>query len=157
MKVAFLDRDGTLIYEPAHGHVPPEDVRILPGVTDGLRALQDADYALVMVSNQGQRSAPRGKRESDFILTQKILLDTLLKEGITFLDVFMCPHGSDDGCACRKPKTGMVDEFLETHEIDRAQSVMIGDRPTDGEFAKNIGVRFISMESNGAFSAVDSL
>jgi imidazoleglycerol-phosphate dehydratase/histidinol-phosphatase len=151
MRVAFLDRDGTLVYEPPETkHITPDDVRILPGVIDGLRRLKDAGYKLIVVSNQSAGST-YDIRDRDFAASQKIFGQKLEEHGIRFDHVFVCLHMPEDGCACRKPKTGMVDDFLAQHEIDREHSLMIGDRETDGEFANNIGVRFLKMESNARF------
>ena len=72
-------------------------------------------------------------------------------------EVFICPHLPDDECACRKPRTGLVDEYLRQEPVDLASSLMIGDRETDAAFARNIGVRFVRMETNGRFPRFASL
>src|SRR5688572_9167355 len=112
MKVAFLDRDGTLVYEPPlTKHVTVEDFRILPGAIEGLQKLRNEGYALVIVSNQA--AAPRYDiREHNFWATQKRLEEELAKHDIQFDAVFVCLHLPIDHCPCRKPKTGMVDDFL---------------------------------------------
>ena len=151
MKVAFIDRDGVLIFEPQDDFQVDslEKYRILPDVIDGLKELIDQGYKLVMVTNQngiGTESFP----EEDFLLVQNKLLEDLRNEGIEFEKVFVCPHFAEDGCACRKPKTGMVDEFLKEIDLDKA-SFMIGDRDTDLQFAENIGVRGFKIETNSKF------
>lgn len=157
MKIAFLDRDGTLIFEPPNGEVTLENFKVLPGVAETLKKLTEQGYPLIVVSNQGS-GATQESREEQFALTQQKLEDVLKNHGIAFSHVFMCPHTDDDHCACRKPKTGMVDELLRKSDIDVASSFMVGDRETDGMFAKNIGVRFFKMTPNGTFpSAVELL
>lgn len=151
MKIAFIDRDGALIFEPQDDFQVDslEKYRILPGVIDGLKDLIAGGYKLVMVTNQngvGTDSFP----EEDFWLVQDKLIDDLKKEGIEFYRVFMCPHFADDGCDCRKPKTGLVDDFLQGVELEEG-SFMIGDRDTDVQFAKNIGVRGFKMKTNSTF------
>ena len=132
MKVAFVDRDGTLIFEPEDGLVRPEDYRILPGVIDGLKKLQDEGFVLAMVTNQ---NFLLGKyHEECFEKTQEMLIADLAEEGIEFDHIFLCPHAAEENCGCRKPKTGMVE-----------QSLMFGDRETDREFAENIGVEFAKL------------
>lgn len=152
MKIAFLDRDGTLIREPPGTRQVDrlDALRILPGVREGLLALTQAGYQLVMVSNQdgvGTRSFPR----RSFAIPQRALLKQLKEDGIVFRDVFLCPHLPKDRCGCRKPRTGLVKDFLKRNAIDLRSSLVIGDRDTDEEFAGNIGVRFVRMETNARF------
>lgn len=150
MHVAFLDRDGTLIHEPQDGLVRPEGFRVLPNVIEGLKSLKAQGYALVMITNQSFLGS--SKRQQCFEDTQKMLFAALRAEGLVFDFVFLCPHSEEECCNCRKPKTGMVDAFLRTHEIDKARSIVVGDRESaDGGFAKAIGVKFLKMESNGTF------
>ncbi len=150
MQVAFLDRDGTLIFEPNDGLVRPKDFHVLSGVIEGLRSLKAEGFTLVMITNQSfYGDASRIKCFED---TQQLLFAALEKEGLAFDFVFLCPHSEGEGCNCRKPKTGMVDQFLREHEIDKEKSLVIGDREiADGGLAKAIGVRYIKMESNGTF------
>ncbi|NOS68271.1 MAG: bifunctional histidinol-phosphatase/imidazoleglycerol-phosphate dehydratase HisB [Candidatus Peribacteraceae bacterium] len=152
MKIAFLDRDGTMIWEPPDTKQIDslERLRILPGVIDGLKNLQRQGFTLVMVSNQNGVGTPSFPTE-DFEKPQQEFLRILAEAGITFTNVFVCPHLPEDDCACRKPKTGLVDDFLSTKDIDLSASVMVGDRETDRLFAENIGVRFVGMETNGRF------
>lgn len=156
-KVAFLDRDGVLIYEPQDTKQIDslEKLEILPNVISGLKILSNSDYKLVMISNQdglGTKSFPA----RDFEIVQNELLDVLKKEGISFYKIFICPHFEKDGCNCRKPKTGLLEKFLEEN-IDFQKSFMVGDRKSDEELAKNIGVRFYQVEVNGAFPRLASI
>ena len=67
-------------------------------------------------------------------------------QGIRFRDVFICPHLPADGCACRKPRPGLLTEFLSATPLDRSASVVIGDRATDMELAANIGLRGLKLD-----------
>ena len=152
MKIAFLDRDGTLIFEPPDTKKIDslERLKILPGVIDGLKDLLSEGYKLVMVSNQngvGTKDFPA----DDFRIPQEKFLEILRKEGVDFLKVFICPHMPEDGCLCRKPKTGLVNEFIKSEKIDFENSFMLGDRETDLEFARNIGVAGFRMLTNSTF------
>ncbi|MDD5026184.1 MAG: imidazoleglycerol-phosphate dehydratase HisB [Candidatus Peribacteraceae bacterium] len=152
MKIAFLDRDGTLIWEPPETKQVDSlgKLRILPGVIEGLRTLLEDGFELVMVSNQDGIGSPTFSKEG-FEIPQNEFLSQLEREGITFRSIFVCPHKEAEKCTCRKPKTGLVDVFLQEENIDLASSLMVGDRETDRMFAESIGVRFISMETNGRF------
>lgn len=150
MKVVFLDRDGTLIYEPEDGVVRPEDFKILPGTIETLKELQKDHYFFVMITNQ---DFSKGLNNSEYFnQTQKMLTDLFEKEGIVFYKKFFCPHPLEDKCHCRKPKIGMIENFLKTHDIDQQASFVIGDsKMNDGGFAKNIGIKYFQLKTNGNF------
>jgi len=148
--VVFVDRDGTLIEEPADEQVDALDkLRFMPGVFAALDVLQRAGFRLVMVTNQdglGTPSYPHASYES----VQQFLLDAFASQGVQFDAVFICPHRATDGCFCRKPAIGLVADYVKEHAIDLAASAMIGDRDTDLQFARNIGVRGFMVRRNGA-------
>jgi imidazoleglycerol-phosphate dehydratase/histidinol-phosphatase len=158
IKVVFVDRDGTLIFEPPDTKQVDslDKLRILPGVIPGLKNLVSQGYKLVMVSNQdglGTKSFPR----IDFELPQNKLLKDLQENGITFSGIFICPHFEKDKCACRKPKVGLLKKFLETNRIDYEKSFLIGDRDSDVKFAENLGVKAYIMATNSAFPRIATL
>jgi len=148
VKVVFLDRDGTLIAEPGDHQVDSlEKLEFSPGIIQGLRLLQGRGYGFVMVSNQDNLGTQYYSMTA-YMLVQRKLMKLLSGEGIRFLDVFICPHGPENDCRCRKPKTGLVDEFLKTNIINLTASYMIGDRESDVEFGKNLGVRTIRLAAS---------
>lgn len=153
LKVAFVDRDGTIVEEPPDEQVDSlEKIRFMPGVIPALRELQRAGFALVMVTNQngiGTLAFP----EPAFRVPHEFILRTLASQGIEFLGVYVCPHLPADNCACRKPKLGMLTEFLAHNNIDRAASIMIGDRDTDEQFAANLGVKAFRVSQAGPADA----
>ncbi|QOJ31515.1 MAG: bifunctional histidinol-phosphatase/imidazoleglycerol-phosphate dehydratase HisB [Gammaproteobacteria bacterium] len=155
-KIAFLDRDGTLILEPADEQVDRLDkVALVEGVIPALLRLRAAGYGFVMVSNQdglGTASFP----EADFRLVQDFVLRLFASQGLVFREVFICPHRPADGCACRKPRTGLLRDFLAATPIDRSASVVIGDRETDLELAANLGLRGLRLDPHqpGAWAAI---
>lgn len=151
-KYAIIDRDGTLIYEPQDDFQVDSlaKLRLLDGAVDGLRRLQDSGYRLVMASNQdgiGTDSFP----QADFDRPQRALLKALRRTGISFEEVFICPHLPEDGCRCRKPATGLVDKWLRDIALDKGRSFVCGDRASDKRFADNLGLRFVHMTTNGNF------
>lgn len=160
LKVAFLDRDGTFIWEPekpadvdSRETFPlksADEVKFMDGAIDGMRALVEKGYILVMATNQTFLGTPRHPKEV-FDEVMKKIESELRREGVHFDFVMVCPHGPDDGCDCRKPAIGGLKDFLNTQEIDLKNSLMFGDRETDGQFAKNLGVRFVRIVSNGRF------
>ncbi len=154
LKIAFVDRDGTLIMEPADQQIDRlEKLELVPGVIPAMIRLRDAGYEFVMITNQdglGTEAFPA----INFREPQDFLLQLFSSQGIIFRKVFICPHLPEDKCRCRKPLPGMVTNFLNTHQIDREQSVVIGDRDTDLEFSTNIGVTglLINPEDTGGWA-----
>jgi histidinol-phosphate aminotransferase len=151
-KYAFLDRDGTLIFEPPDNRQVDslDKLRILDGVITGLKRLVNLDYKLVLVSNQdglGTAAFPAGA----FELPQAAMLKAFSDAGIMFERIFICPHLEQAGCNCRKPKTGLLDEFFRTTNVDLAKSFLCGDRENDKGLAKAMGLTFAPMPTNGNF------
>lgn len=155
-KIAFLDRDGTLIHEPPDEQVDRLDkLALVEGLIPALLRLQDAGYQFVMVSNQDGRGSASFPEE-DFRVPQEFLLQLLASQGIRFREIFICPHFPADGCSCRKPRTGLLREFLSSTPIDRSASVVIGDRDSDLELAANLGLRGLRLDPRDpqAWSAI---
>ncbi len=151
-KYAFLDRDGTLIFEPQDTFQIDsiEKLEILEGVIKSLKKLTSQGYELIMITNQdglGTSSFP----QANFDAPQNKMLSIFEENGVTFKQIFICPHFQSKKCSCRKPKIGLVKKFLRENLIDKNNSFMCGDRITDKFFAKNIGIKFISIPTNGNF------
>ncbi len=145
MKVAFLDRDGTIIVEPFDERVDSlEKLKLIPGAIRGMRLLVDHGFTLVMVTNQDSLGTTVFPHER-FEKPHSRLLQILEREGIRFSRIFICPHTLADHCECRKPKTGLVREFLRQHLLDRSRCYVVGDRETDVQFGKNIGSKTIRL------------
>lgn len=139
-KIAFLDRDGTLIREPPDEQVDRLDkISLLPGVIPALLRIRDAGYRFVMITNQdglGTDSFP----EEAFRVCQAFVLELFASQGIVFREVFVCPHFPEDRCKCRKPLPGHIGDFMRQENVDLDASFVAGDRDTDLEFAANLGL-----------------
>jgi imidazoleglycerol-phosphate dehydratase/histidinol-phosphatase len=140
-RIVFIDRDGVLLEEPADEQVDSfAKFRLVRDCIPALRQLRAAGFELVMVSNQdglGTGSFPM----ADFEGPQNLLLQVLASQGIEFREVLIDPHRPEDGHPNRKPGVGMVLHYLRDRGIDLAGSAMVGDRETDMEFARALGVR----------------
>ena len=154
-KYAFIDRDGTLIFEPQDTFQidSTSKLKVLPGVIEGFQKLKELGYGLIMISNQDGLGTSYFPKD-DFEKPQNKMLEIFKEAGIEFEEVFVCPHLDADKCNCRKPKTGLVDDFLKSADIDMKNSFVCGDRESDKKFAENIGFRFIKAELNGSFDTV---
>ena len=148
-RIVFLDRDGTLNEETADEQIDSlEKVRLMPGVVPALLELKRAGLAFVMVTNQDGLGTC-GFPQERFELAHRFILELFASQGIEFEAICVCPHFKHQDCACRKPKTGMVQDFLAAHPIDTVRSYMIGDRDTDMEFAANLGVQGLRIRLHG--------
>ncbi|EKD76498.1 MAG: imidazole glycerol-phosphate dehydratase/histidinol phosphatase [uncultured bacterium] len=150
--IAFLDRDGALIFEPTDTFQidRPDLLKILDGVVAGLQWLQQKGYRLVLVTNQnglGTAAFPY----KNFAVPHEQFLATLAAAGVKFERIFICPHLPTENCDCRKPNTALVDAWLAQQTYDRAQSFMYGDRDTDAEFARRLNIRFVRATINCPF------
>jgi D-glycero-D-manno-heptose 1,7-bisphosphate phosphatase len=135
----FLDRDGVLnetwIDESGVSHPPStvENLRLLAGVREGCRALRDAGYLLLVVTNQPDVARGVTTREAvdeiNHRIAQEIPLDGVL----------VCYHDDADGCSCRKPQPGLLLDAALRWDIALPVSVLIGDRWQDVEAGRRAG------------------
>lgn len=139
-KLLFVDRDGTLIGEPDDFQVDSlEKFRLVEGVIPALKRIQDAGWSLVMVTNQDGLGADNYPQAA-FDRVQAFLESLFRSQGIVFDAVHVCPHLETDGCDCRKPRLGLLLDYLRDG-FDRARSAVVGDRDTDMALARALGVR----------------
>lgn len=139
-KILFIDRDGTLIREPEDFQVDSlQKFCLVENVIPALKCLGDAGYVLVMVTNQdGLGSAKYPQAAFDTV--QDFLTELFATQGIAFDDVRICPHVEKDHCECRKPRAGLLLDYLRDG-FDRERSAVIGDRDTDLALADVLGIR----------------
>jgi len=131
----FLDRDGTICEEVGYlNHV--SRFRMLPSVAPALRRLNEAGFPVIVVSNQS--GVARGYFPESLLkeVTQR-MTQQLSEAGARIDAVYYCTHASSENCACRKPKTGMLECASREHHIDLQRSFVVGDRYIDIELARN--------------------
>ena len=158
-KILFIDRDGTIIREPADEQIDSFDkLRFVPGVIRNLAFIREKlDFRFVMVSNQDGLGTPSFP-EDTFWPVHNFILQTLEDEGITFDDILIDPHFPEDNAPTRKPNTGMVEKYIHDPEYDIANSYVIGDRETDRTFARNIGCKsLILSDENMSWNKIAEL
>lgn len=133
-KILFLDRDGVINKKaPPHQHITtPDDFIILPNVKEALLYAKAKGYKIIVITNQ--RSVP--KEIYDMIHT-KMLTDLPEIE-----DIFVCPH-EDGECNCRKPLPGLFYQAANKYDVDKEQSLMIGDSQSDLDAATAYGIKAI--------------
>jgi D-glycero-D-manno-heptose 1,7-bisphosphate phosphatase len=156
-RLALLDRDGTLVdvvRDEETGAITtafhPNQLRLLDGVLEGLRALVDAGYLLAIVTNQPGPAKGHFSRAA-VERTNLALVEELAKHGIPIAKVAACMHHPEGGaggdpalvgpCDCRKPKAGLLVECMQALGAGPERTWMIGDSMADVEAARNARVR----------------
>ncbi|MGE5450752.1 MAG: D-glycero-alpha-D-manno-heptose-1,7-bisphosphate 7-phosphatase [Acidobacteriota bacterium] len=148
-RTVFLDKDGTLI-EDVPFNVDPSRLRLTPYAIEGLRALQDAGYRLIVVTNQpglARRLFDRAALNQAHAALSRMLLEG----GVRIDDYFVCPHAAvasrlEPGCLCRKPAPGLLRQAAVVHRIDLANSWMVGDILNDVEAGHRAGCRSVLLD-----------
>lgn len=144
----LLDRDGVLnevVIDPEHGTIDsplhPDQVKVRPEVPRALSELTRLGYGLAIVTNQP--SAAKGKTTlANLKAVHEKIVSLVESQGAKILSSHICFHRSEDGCACRKPKPGLLLEAFERNPTyDRAQAWMVGDGVTDVEAGKALGLK----------------
>ena len=144
-KAAFLDRDGVINKDKAYVH-RWEDFEFVPGAIEGMRRLQDAGYALVIVTNQS--GLARGYyTEAQYQALTEALQQELAGQGVKLDGVYHCPHHPKGSvpelaidCDCRKPEPGMLLQAARELGLSLTDSLLVGDKPSDIEAARAAGV-----------------
>ena len=155
-KILFIDRDGTLIREPADEQIDSlEKLEFYPGVFQYLsRIVRELGYELVMVTNQdglGTDSYP----EDDFWPAQNKMLQAFENEEIGFADILVDRSFPEENLPTRKPGIGMVQKYMND-DLDQASSFVIGDRITDIVLAKNMDIKGIWINGEKNLGAAET-
>ncbi|MDM0108308.1 HAD-IIIA family hydrolase [Variovorax sp. J22R24] len=158
-KAVFVDRDGTL--NALRDYVRrPDDLELLPQAAEAVRCLNNAEYRVVVVTNQPVLA--RGECSVDDLRRIHNRLESKLGAAGAYLDaIYFCPHHPDAGfagevpslkiaCGCRKPEPGMIREAMDAMNIRSSESWMIGDSTADMLVAERTGLRSVLVETGEA-------
>lgn len=137
-QAVFLDRDGVISRSYVRDGKPYaprrlEDFRLLPGAALAVKSLKTGGFLVIVVTNQPDIGNG---------LVDPAVVDAMharLRARVPVDDIRMCPHRQDEGCACRKPKPGMLLAAARQWDIDLGRSYMIGDRDGDIVAGKTAG------------------
>ncbi|HUI78489.1 MAG TPA: HAD-IIIA family hydrolase [Bryobacteraceae bacterium] len=144
-RAVFLDRDGVLneaIVREGRPYPPAglEELRIAPGATAALRKLRDAGFLLIVVTNQPDIG--RGTQTRQAVDE----LNAAVKAALPVDEFYVCPHRGAEGCACRKPKPGLLLQAASERNIDLRGSFLIGDRWRDIDAGAAAGCRTVLID-----------
>jgi len=158
---AFIDRDGTINEQMGYiNHL--SRFKIIPGVPEAIRLLNDLGFLVIVLTNQS--GIARGYYSIDLVRQiHDLLPQTLKKEANATIDaILFCPHHPQGSvpeytmeCECRKPKTGLIKQACMDFEIDLTQSFVIGDMASDMELANQAGVKGIMVETGYGLGEID--
>jgi D-glycero-D-manno-heptose 1,7-bisphosphate phosphatase len=144
----FLDRDGTI--SPEVGYLSdPSKFELLPGAADSIRNLNEAGYKVFVVTNQS--GIALGFLSIEILEQIHSRMKKLLANSGAYIDkIYFCPHHPTKGnsgftipCSCRKPEHGMILQAAKDYKLDLLSSFIIGDKLTDVNTGKSLGLRSI--------------
>ncbi len=152
-KVLFIDRDGTIIKEPADFQIDSfQKLEFLPNAISSLaRIAKELNFEFVMVSNQdglGTDTFP----ENTFYPVQDFIIQTLKNEGVNFTDIYIDPSFEHENKSTRKPGLGMMAKYIYG-DYDLQNSFVIGDRKSDVQLAENLGAKSIFIHTDKSAAA----
>lgn len=154
-RFVFLDRDGVINTYQRNAYVnTPDQFEFFPGSLEAIVELKRRGIGVIVISNQAGVGKGLMSLESLEAITEKMKREVEAAGG-EIADVLYCTHRPDEGCNCRKPRPGMLQEAARRHGIDLASTVFIGDAPSDWEAAKAAGCPFILVFS-GKTSAAEA-
>ena len=140
-KALFLDRDGTVNIEREYVY-KIEDFEFQPGIFELIRAFRKEGYLIFIITNQS--GIARGLySENEYLQLTDWMTKEFEKRDIRIEKVYHCPHHPDftGDCDCRKPKPDLILQAIKAYNIDRAESVLIGDTDRDLEAGRRAGIR----------------
>ena len=149
--LVLLDRDGTLIRDVPFLH-DPSRVELLPGVGEGLAALQAAGFALAIVTNQ-QGIGLGYYTTQQMIAVNQQLFRALAPYGVRISKIYFCPHTAADRCSCRKPEAGMIRRARHDFQVPASGTFLLGDTAADVGAGESDGCRTILVGGDVDFAA----
>lgn len=163
-KAVFLDRDGTLNFDPGYLS-DPEQLQLLPRVAEALWSLKEAGFFLVVVTNQS--GVGRGLIERPQLLQIHERMEELLRSEIEELGYrlapgkkmidayYWCEHRPQDACECRKPSPKMLEDASKKLDLDLSFSFMVGDSKSDLGAGRAAGVQAVALVRSGKGHGVE--
>jgi D-glycero-D-manno-heptose 1,7-bisphosphate phosphatase len=155
MDLVILDRDGVINYDSPDFIKSPTEWRAIPGSLEAIAALTNAGIRVAIATNQS--GIGRGLFSSqDLVAIHAQMLGEVEIAGGAIDMIAICPHAPDDGCDCRKPRTGLLEQIAERfeHSLPLADVPIIGDSHRDIAAARHVGGRAILvLTGNGSRTA----
>ena len=149
-KVVFLDRDGVINQDSPDYIKSPEEFHFIPGSRDAIGDLTAAGFSVMLITNQSVIGRKMASPETLSAIFDKMRRGVSERGGI-ITDIFFCPHTPADGCRCRKPRAGLIEQARDRHGVELSSAWMVGDSAKDIRCARAAGVgrNILVMTGNG--------
>jgi D-glycero-D-manno-heptose 1,7-bisphosphate phosphatase len=137
-RALFLDRDGVLIVDKGYVH-RSEDVSWVQGAFEAVRQANIDGWLVIVITNQSGVA----RRMFDIAAVERLhawMQGQMAAMGAHIDAFYVCPHGPDEDCECRKPKPGLFRQAIEEWHVEASSSLMIGDKTRDLGAARAAGV-----------------
>ena len=140
MSFIILDRDGVINYDSDEYIKSPDEWHPIPGSLEAIAQLNRVGFRVLVATNQS--GVARGYYDLEMLqLIHEKFLRELASVGGYIDEIFFCPHHPDEGCDCRKPKPGMIQQMLQKYSFNLQQTFFIGDSYSDIEMARSVGCK----------------
>jgi D-glycero-D-manno-heptose 1,7-bisphosphate phosphatase len=156
-KVVFLDRDGVINRDSADYIKSWAEFEFLPGSLAAMARLTRAGFSLILITNQSAVARGLISRTGLGRLHQR-LRAAVAEQGGYIKEIFYCPHHPDEGCHCRKPRSGLLEQAAAKYGLDLAETVFVGDSVKDIDCARAGGCnQNILLRTGNGPSALETL
>lgn len=155
-KLLVLDRDGVINFDSPDYIKSPEEWRAIPGSLEAIARATAAGWTIAVASNQS--AIGRGMIDEDILgLIHAKMADEIEEAGGHITLITWCPHHPDDGCDCRKPRTGLLERISSELAMPLEGATMVGDSAKDLEAARAAHMRAILVRTgNGARAEIEN-
>lgn len=137
-RIVFLDRDGVINEDSSSYIKSPDEFHFISKSPEAIALLCDHGFEVILITNQSAVGRKMITAQTLSAIFDKLKIGVAAAGG-KIKDIFCCPHTPDAGCACRKPKPGLIYQAQKKYGIDPAATVMVGDSAKDIECGKNAG------------------
>jgi histidinol-phosphate phosphatase family protein len=145
-KVVFLDRDGVISRDSPNHIKSWDEFHFLPRSKDAIKLLTNNGFNIIVITNQSVIARKMVTKKELEEMHNK-MKNEIKKHGGKIVNIYYCPHHPNDGCNCRKPKTGLFKKAMKENSIDVSKSYMVGDRIMDVLAGKTIGCKTVIIPS----------
>ncbi len=140
MKLVILDRDGVINHDSASYIKSPEEWKPIPGSLEAIALLNQAGYRVLVATNQS------GIGRGLFDMATLNAIHDKMHRALSLVGgrvdgIFYCPHANDAGCACRKPRPGLLDEISKRFGVSLDGVPFIGDSLRDLQAGAAVGAQ----------------
>jgi len=147
-KIIFLDRDGVINVERGEYTFKIEDFKIVDGLFEVLKALEERGFEFIVITNQGGISKSLYNHD-DVFNVHKYMRERFEEANISILDIYYCPHHAiHEKCICRKPDSLMLEKAIAKYNVDIHNSYFIGDSRRDELAGQKLGMNTIKVTKN---------